>query len=167
MARIDYLSLTRSLQADGWWYRVMDDTWSRMWDDEMQYGRIRDGKFERVFPEGPIAIDGPTVRVEDGEVLAMQAAQKARDDAQKKRLEECYGSAIGQIDPETVKWSNANNPQVWVEEQAEEDAKAILRDQFAMRALPAILHREVDPKAVALRAYEYADAMMIAREMKR
>lgn len=182
MARIDNLSLTRSLQADGWWYRVMDDMWSRMWDDEMQYGRIREGKFERVFPEGPIAIDGPTVRVEmpvavneatvrveDSQVSAMQAAQKARDDAHKKRLEECHGTAIGQIDPEAVQWSNANDPQVWVEEQAEADAlwpEYGLRDMFAMHALPLVFFSS-DPKGTALRAYEYADAMMVAREMKK
>lgn len=49
------------------------------------------------------------------------------------------------------------------------EVRTALRDQFAMCAMQALVNNDriSDPKGMALRAYEYADAMMIAREMKR
>lgn len=223
MARIDNLSLTRSLQADGWWYRVIDDTWSRMWDDEMQYGKIRDGKFERVFPEvpkvlkkalketlldrgwqfdlerdefyrielghrvtgrivngmfvdgrvseEPVVSDESTVRVEDGQMCAktvvvdgngfyynppLDAAATMADVGEEILRRESHPE-VDAMCAESMKYAEPYE-ELWPEYG--------LRDMFAMHALPLVFFSS-DPKGTALRAYEYADAMMVAREMKK
>ena len=171
------IALERQLQADGWWYSVANDRWSRLWGEEMQYCEIReDGRFERVYPvPKPVTIDESTVRVEDGQVFATGGSQKVvfsevMDPNNFGATMADVGEEIGTLPP--------LRGEVWVEEQPydrtimpvlDNDEFYALRDQFAMHAMQALINNDriSDPKGMALRAYEYADAMMIAREMKR
>lgn len=189
-------ALSRSLQGDGWWYSPPNDWYTRLWDDEMQYGQIRDGKFERIYPN---------VHVENGEVFAKQL--KTLDDGvrnyERKRAEnEANGkpfawneagdmartvhfrqvpanATILDRDGEMVTYlisleptmadvaaGLAENKNIMIDEEWQEEMRMALRDQFAMRALTPLVMSS-DPKSAAIRAYQYADAMMIAREMKR
>ncbi len=171
------ISLERQLQADGWWYSIVEDRWSRMWDDKMQYGKIRDGKFHLIYPE-PVKIDESTVRVENGQVFATMAEPQKVVFSQVMDPNN-FGATmadVGHIDGVSFHSSPAIDGKVWCEEQAydrsvmpvlDNDEYFTLRDQFAMHAMGSLMMFSGEPKGLALRAYEYADAMMIARGMKR
>lgn len=151
MATINNLSLTRALQADGWWYQVATDRWSRLWDGEMQYGQIRDGKFDLIYPEQPKRTYGAL----DPKTLPPEQVRNAIREHESTLIQTMDDVGMEYPAPPDVDWLN--------------EVRTALRDQFAMHALQGMLAKNCayDEKNAALRAYEFADAMMVAREMKR
>lgn len=147
------------LSKDGWSYDALRETWRREKDGKVEVGGLRDGTFTSRTFSLHYPCDPGNWRDSDDAMGAFKEAVKPDEPINHEQEAKLHGFAtkpdVGYPAPPDLDWLN--------------EVRTALRDQFAMHALQGMLARSANwsPKELALRSYEYADAMMVAREMKR
>lgn len=171
--------IIKNLGIHGWNYEPACDRW---WVEDVcsgkrTYARMIDGKLMQFPTEDEIdwgsAVDqsrheqpARVYGAMDPALLDLENAKKASDMAYQKRMDELFqGESHPEVD---AMCANSLKPDDY---DWREEVRMALRDQFAMHFLGGVIAKHglfsVDAPNVAIRAYEFADAMMHAREMKR